>query len=55
MLTGLSNDQPLRECIDAEDVAKVISFLASDEARNLTGLSVPIDGGITQTVFRSQR
>jgi NAD(P)-dependent dehydrogenase (short-subunit alcohol dehydrogenase family) len=33
---------------DAWDVAAAALFLASDEARYLTSLSIPIDGGVTQ-------
>lgn len=33
---------------DAWDVAALALFLASDEARYLTSLSIPVDGGVTQ-------
>jgi NAD(P)-dependent dehydrogenase (short-subunit alcohol dehydrogenase family) len=33
---------------DAWDVAATALFLASDEARYLTSLSIPVDGGVTQ-------
>jgi NAD(P)-dependent dehydrogenase (short-subunit alcohol dehydrogenase family) len=29
------------------DVANLINFLASDDARFITGVNVPIDGGLT--------
>ena len=30
-----------------EDVANVVSFLASEEASYLTGIVLPIDGGVS--------
>ena len=32
---------------DAWDVAAAVSFLASDEARFITGIELPVDGGVT--------
>jgi len=37
--------QPLGRYITAEDCAAAAAFLASDEAANLTGVLLPIDGG----------
>jgi NAD(P)-dependent dehydrogenase (short-subunit alcohol dehydrogenase family) len=31
-----------------DEVAKVVSFLASDESRYITGIELFIDGGVTQ-------
>ena len=31
--------------ITAEDVAKVVAFLASEDAKYLTGVVLPVDGG----------
>ena len=36
---------PLGRAVTAEDCAEAILFLASDRARNITGVSVPVDGG----------
>jgi enoyl-[acyl-carrier-protein] reductase (NADH) len=38
---------PLGRVITAEDCAAAAVFLASDQARNITGILMPIDGGYT--------
>jgi NAD(P)-dependent dehydrogenase (short-subunit alcohol dehydrogenase family) len=38
---------PLRKLATPEDVAAAVVFLASDEARMITGDSLKIDGGWT--------
>lgn len=38
---------PLGRVAEAEDVAEVILFLASDRARHVTGTVIPVDGGYT--------
>ncbi len=38
---------PLGRIADADEVARVILFLASDEASFITGAALPVDGGIT--------
>ena len=37
---------PLQELGEAEDVAKAIRFLASDEARYITGQTLAVSGGM---------
>jgi NAD(P)-dependent dehydrogenase (short-subunit alcohol dehydrogenase family) len=37
---------PMRRLGDAEDVAALALFLASDESRYVTGTAIPIDGGL---------
>jgi NAD(P)-dependent dehydrogenase (short-subunit alcohol dehydrogenase family) len=37
--------QPLGRYITAEDCAEAALFLASDDARNITGVLLPVDGG----------
>jgi NAD(P)-dependent dehydrogenase (short-subunit alcohol dehydrogenase family) len=32
---------------DPSDIAGVVAFLASDDARWITGVTIPIDGGYT--------
>jgi NAD(P)-dependent dehydrogenase (short-subunit alcohol dehydrogenase family) len=38
---------PLGRLAEPADVAAVVSFLASDDAAYLTGVSIPVDGGYT--------
>ena len=38
---------PLGRPAEAEDVAEVVVFLASDAARYVTGVVIPVDGGYT--------
>lgn len=33
--------------VDADDIAAAVAWLASDEARYVTGMALPVDGGIT--------
>jgi meso-butanediol dehydrogenase/(S,S)-butanediol dehydrogenase/diacetyl reductase len=37
---------PMGRIIMPEDVAAVIAFLASDDARMVTGVNLPVDGGV---------
>jgi NAD(P)-dependent dehydrogenase (short-subunit alcohol dehydrogenase family) len=38
---------PLRKVATPLDVARAVAFLASDEASHITGIVLPVDGGIT--------
>jgi NAD(P)-dependent dehydrogenase (short-subunit alcohol dehydrogenase family) len=38
---------PLRRLGNPDEVASLIAFLASDEAKYVTGVAIPIDGGLT--------
>ena len=41
------DEVPLRRLATVEDVANAVLYLASDEASYLTGVSLPVDGGVT--------
>jgi NAD(P)-dependent dehydrogenase (short-subunit alcohol dehydrogenase family) len=47
MRQRLESYNPMPGIPEAEDVASVVAFLASDEARWITGVTIPIDGGYT--------
>ena len=36
---------PLRRPQTAEDIAKLVAFLVSDQAANITGQAINVDGG----------
>jgi len=38
---------PLGRATEPEDIAGVAAFLASDDARYVTGVNLPVDGGVT--------
>jgi 3(or 17)beta-hydroxysteroid dehydrogenase len=45
MRRGLEKSIPLGRIAEPEDVAAAVAYLASDDAKFLTGLELPIDGG----------
>lgn len=38
---------PLGRAAEPDDIAGVIAFLASDDARFITGANIPVDGGLS--------
>jgi NAD(P)-dependent dehydrogenase (short-subunit alcohol dehydrogenase family) len=46
-LEAMARIQPLGRILDPEDPANAALFLASDLARNMTGVNMPVDGGVT--------
>jgi NAD(P)-dependent dehydrogenase (short-subunit alcohol dehydrogenase family) len=46
-ITGAGQFHPLGRIITPEDCAEAAAFLASDRARNITGVFLPVDGGYT--------
>jgi 3alpha(or 20beta)-hydroxysteroid dehydrogenase len=40
---------PLGRWAEVEDVAAMVSFLASDDAQFMTGLALKVDGGIVSS------
>ncbi|HOQ88793.1 MAG TPA: 3-oxoacyl-ACP reductase FabG [Candidatus Hydrogenedentes bacterium] len=38
---------PMNRAIDPAEVAAAVAFLASDEAAGITGITLPVDGGLT--------
>lgn len=47
ILEGMGKAHPLGRAIDPADTAGAAMFLASDLASNITGVSLPVDGGLT--------
>jgi len=46
-LTQIARRTPLGRLGEPEDVAGAVRFLASDEARFITGVTLVVDGGLT--------
>jgi NAD(P)-dependent dehydrogenase (short-subunit alcohol dehydrogenase family) len=44
---GMARGIPLNRLGEAEEVAKAVLFLASDDSSNVTATEIPVDGGIT--------
>jgi len=38
---------PLKRMAKPEDIAATITFLASDDAAMITGVNLPVDGGVS--------
>ena len=46
-LRRLTAEQPLGRLAEPQECASAAVFLASDEARFITGVALPVDGGFT--------
>ncbi len=46
-LAEAARNKPLRRNGTADDIAAAVAFLASDEANFITGVLLPVDGGVT--------
>jgi NAD(P)-dependent dehydrogenase (short-subunit alcohol dehydrogenase family) len=44
----LANSVPLGRLGDPDEIAKAVSFLASDEASYISGIELFVDGGVAQ-------
>jgi hypothetical protein len=47
ILQGMGKAHPLGKAIDPRDTACAALFLASDLAGNITGVNLPVDGGLS--------
>ena len=45
----LKNPMPV-DMLEPEDISAAVAFLASDEAKWITGVTVPVDAGFTNRV-----
>jgi NAD(P)-dependent dehydrogenase (short-subunit alcohol dehydrogenase family) len=45
--TAIANRQCIRRMVQPEDIAQAVMFLASDQARMITGVNLVVDGGYT--------
>ena len=46
-LARRAGQHPLGRLIEPQDIAHAVAFLAGDEARNITGQTLVVDGGVT--------
>jgi NAD(P)-dependent dehydrogenase (short-subunit alcohol dehydrogenase family) len=44
----MANNVPLGRLGDPDEIAKVVTFLASDEASYISGTELYVDGGVAQ-------
>jgi NAD(P)-dependent dehydrogenase (short-subunit alcohol dehydrogenase family) len=48
MKEELANNVPLGRMGDSDEIAKAVSFLASDDASYIAGIELFVDGGVAQ-------
>jgi NAD(P)-dependent dehydrogenase (short-subunit alcohol dehydrogenase family) len=48
MKEELANSVPLGRMGNSDEIAKVVAFLASDEASYVSGVELFVDGGVAQ-------
>jgi NAD(P)-dependent dehydrogenase (short-subunit alcohol dehydrogenase family) len=48
MKEEMTNNAPLGRLKDPDEIAKAVSFLASDEASHVAGTELYIDGGVAE-------
>jgi 3-oxoacyl-[acyl-carrier protein] reductase len=51
VLASMANDVPMKRLARPDEVAAMIVFLASEQASYCTGLTIPVDGGITRSTY----
>ena len=47
----IASNIPMKRVGEAEDLAGLITFLASDKANYMTGLAIQVDGGSARTFY----
>ena len=47
----IADNIPMKRVGEAEDLAGLITFLASEKANYMTGLAVQVDGGSARTFY----
>ncbi len=51
VLASMTTDVPMKRLARPDEVASAILFLASEQAAYITGLTIPVDGGITRATY----
>lgn len=51
VLASMAADVPLKRLARPDEVAAAILFLASEQAAYITGLTIPVDGGVTKATY----
>lgn len=51
VLASMTTDVPMKRLARPDEVASMILFLASEQASYITGLTIPVDGGITRATY----